>query len=195
MTHAPRTRAAARTANLPAVRHDGWTPQKQAAFLNQLAATHCVSSAARAVGMSRVSAYQLRARLKGEPFDLAWQAALICRFDALAEAALDRALHGVEVPHFYKGEVVGTSRRYDERLTVALLALRASGRGLAGAAAPDPLHPAAQYRPDDFGKLVERVAQGPETWDDEWRIGYAQALAECALPDEDEDGDGDGDGA
>ena len=44
--------------------------------------------------MGRSSAYALRARLKGEPFDLAWQAALRCRFDGLAEVALERAITG-----------------------------------------------------------------------------------------------------
>jgi len=43
-----------------------------AEFLRQLAATHSVSAAARSVGMSRQSAYKLRDRLKGEPFDIAW---------------------------------------------------------------------------------------------------------------------------
>lgn len=174
MTHPTKTPAAAHSANLPAVRHDGWTPQKQAAFLNELAATHCVATAARAVGMSRVSAYHLRARLKGEPFDRAWSAALLCRIDLLAEAALDRALNGVEVPHFYKGEQVGTSRRFDERLTVALLALRASGRGPGQAAPPYASHPAALYQPDAFGRLVERVENGPETWDEELRLGHGR---------------------
>lgn len=100
-------------------RHDGWSPSRQATFLRALAATHSVSHAAAQAGMSRQSAYALRARLKGEPFDLAWHAALRCRLDALAEAALERALHGVEVQHFYHGELTHTSRRYDERLTVA----------------------------------------------------------------------------
>ena len=44
--------------------------------------------------MSRQSAYALRARLKGEPFDRAWQAALLNRFDALAEAAMERVEQG-----------------------------------------------------------------------------------------------------
>lgn len=105
-------------------RHDGWTPAKQAAFLRELGATHNVSAAARAVGMGRQSAYKLRARLRGTPFDRAWEAAFASRFDALAEAALDRALNGVEVPHFYNGELIGTSRKYDERLTLSLLAMR-----------------------------------------------------------------------
>ena len=183
MTHSRTTPTAATPATLPAIRHDGWTPARQATFLNELAASHCVATSARSVGMSRQSAYALRARLKGEPFDRAWTAALLCRLDALAEAALDRALHGVEVPHYYKGELVGTSRRYDERLTVALL----GKRGASAAYQSDHTHPSAQFAEDDFGKLVERVAHGPETWDDEWRSGYEQALAECALPPDDDE--------
>ncbi len=31
------------------------------------------------------------------------------------------------MPHYYKGELIGTSRRYDERLTVALLKMINSG--------------------------------------------------------------------
>ena len=147
----------------PAIRHDGWTTERQAIFLRELAASHSVKKAAKAAGMSRQSAYGLRARLKGEPFDLAWNAALRCRFDALAEAAMDRALNGVDVPHFYKGELVHTSRRYDERLTVALLAMRESFR-------PPPRyasHPAAMFEPHDFGKLLDRVQTGPRTWREE----------------------------
>jgi molybdenum-dependent DNA-binding transcriptional regulator ModE len=54
---------------------DRWNKFKMAKFLQRLAATHSVSAAARSVGMSRQSAYKLRARLKGEPFDIAWEAA------------------------------------------------------------------------------------------------------------------------
>lgn len=141
-------------------RHDGWTTQRQVTFLRALAATHSVAEAAREAGMSRQTAYALRARLKGEPFDHAWHAALRCRFDALAEAALERALHGVEVPHFHRGELIHTSRKFDERLTVALLAMRERF-------APPRLyarHPASAYGAEEFGPLLERVERGPETW-------------------------------
>lgn len=148
---------------LTTTRHDGWTTSRQASFLRALASSHSVAEAARHAGMSRQSAYALRARLKGEPFDLAWHAALRCRFDALAEAALERALNGVEIPHFYKGELVGTSRRYDERLTVALLMMRDGFLPRRVRAS----HPASDYEPDDFGALVDRVEQGPETWAEE----------------------------
>ena len=151
--------------SVPAIRHDGWTRKKQVAFLRELSATHCVSAAARSVDMSRQSAYALRARLKNEPFDRAWKAAMICRFDLLAEAAMDRALNGVEVPHYYNGELIGTSRRYDERLTVSLLALRASFQ--TQQAEPKSSEPSRRYAPDELGPLLDRIQHGPETWIEE----------------------------
>ena len=105
-------------------RPDRWTEGKMTMFLRELGATQSVSAAAKAVGMSRNSAYRLRARLKGEAFDIAWEAAFQHGYDALAQAALERALYGVEVPVWYKGEQVGTTRRYDEGLTRFLLSSR-----------------------------------------------------------------------
>jgi hypothetical protein len=96
-------------------------------FLRALAATHSVTEAAKAVGMGRQSAYKLRSRLKGKAFDAAWDQAFRHSYENLPFAALERALNGIEVPHYYKGELVGTSRRYDERLTVALLKMISSG--------------------------------------------------------------------
>jgi len=112
----------------PHVRHlaapqDRWNKFKMAEFLRQLAATHSVAAAARSVGMSRQSAYKLRSRLKGEPLDIAWETAFRHGYDNLAHAALERAINGVEVPHYHNGELVGTHHKFDERLTVALLAM------------------------------------------------------------------------
>lgn len=94
-----------------------------AEFLRALAATHSVSAAAKAVGMSRQSAYDLRSRLKGKAFDVGWDQAFHRSYSNLPYAALERAINGTEVPHYFKDELIGTSRRYDERLNVALLKL------------------------------------------------------------------------
>jgi len=102
--------------------HNQWTREKMVAFLRELAATQSVSAAARAVGMSRTAAYNLRNRLQGQPFALGWEVALECGLHALGHAVLDRALNGEEVPHYYHGELVGTTRRYDNRLARWLLA-------------------------------------------------------------------------
>ena len=41
-------------------RHDGWTPERQRAFVESLADCGCAAIAARMVNMSRESVYQLR---------------------------------------------------------------------------------------------------------------------------------------
>jgi hypothetical protein len=135
-----------------------WTAAKMAQFLRQLSATHSVSAAARSVGMSRQSAYRLRSRLKGMPFDLAWEVAFQHSFDNLAHAMLERAINGVEVPVFHRGEQVGSYRRFDERLSVALLAMR-TARGnvpLLGRLAPE-----AECHSGRFEALLAEVAAGP----------------------------------
>jgi hypothetical protein len=56
-------------------RHDGWTAERQIAFIEALAETACVEEACRRVGMSDSSAYSLRRRPKGTLVREAWAAA------------------------------------------------------------------------------------------------------------------------
>lgn len=144
-----------------APRHGEWTIEKQVAFLQTLAATQSVSQAARSVGMGRQSAYKLRTRLDNAPFGAAWRMAMQGGRDALIEAALDRAINGVEVPHYWQGERVGTSRRYDERLTALLLNSGALG------GARRVVDPAEKpFASADFARLLERIEKGPSQWCD-----------------------------
>ena len=142
---------------------DRWSKRKMAEFLRVLAAQQSVSAAARSVGMSRQSAYKLRNRLKGEPFDIAWEAAFQHGYDALHQAALERALHGVEVPVFHKGEQVGTRRHFDERLTVFLLARR----NTVGAQRLGRYGAAAEFWSERWERMLEQVETGPVVWLDE----------------------------
>lgn len=139
-----------------------WTRAKMGDFLRMLAASHSVAQAARSVGMSRQSAYKLRSRLKGEPFDIAWETAFRHGYDNLAHAALERALNGVEVPHYHKGELIGTSRKYDERLTVALLAMR----NRFGAPTVGRFEAMAEYMSERWDSLLDRVETGALDWDE-----------------------------
>ena len=156
---APRLRAVPATPATPAdkaQRVDGWTLAKQAAFLRALSASHSVAEAARSVGRSRQSAYRLRSRLKGQPFDLAWEVAFHHSYDVLAHTALERALNGVEVPVFFQGEQVGSYRRFDERLTVALLSRFTMGSNPAFGR----LGPMAERHARDFESLLAKVEAG-----------------------------------
>jgi len=114
------------TSNLPvpAPRRDGWTAERQEAFLKALAACGCVSHACRAVGMSRQSFYSLHDRPDALAFRRAVEAALDCSINRLDEGAISRSINGVPRPVFYKGEQVGEYRHYDERLTMFLLRYR-----------------------------------------------------------------------
>jgi hypothetical protein len=105
-------------------RHDGWTVQRQEDFIRALAASGCVEESVRRVGKSASSAYDLRARPEAHSFRRAWDAAIDMAMPRMSDAAISRSIHGVPVPHYYKGELVGEHRRYDERLTMWLLRYR-----------------------------------------------------------------------
>ncbi|ODU20708.1 MAG: hypothetical protein ABS87_09270 [Sphingomonas sp. SCN 67-18] len=108
----------------PRARHDGWTPEKQVAFIDALAESGCVAEACARVGQSPSTAYRLRRRVDAYSFRAAWDAALDYAIRRLSDAAFSRALHGVARPVFFQGEQVGERRYYDERLTMFLLRYR-----------------------------------------------------------------------
>ncbi len=105
-------------------RHDGWSPRKQAEFIEALAECGCVTHACQRVGMQPQSAYALRRRFEAQHFRIAWDLALDYAVQRLAEAALSRAIHGVAVPVFYQGQQIGERRYFDERLTRFILRCR-----------------------------------------------------------------------
>lgn len=104
-------------------RRDGWTAERQRVFIATLRAGHSVSKAALAAGMSRESAYRLRARAGAESFAAAWDAALAARPPAGPSAASllwHRAIHGMALPIYRGGERVGTLVRPDDRALLKL---------------------------------------------------------------------------
>lgn len=140
-----------------AQRHNEWTREKMVSFLRELAATQSVAAAAKAVGMSRTSAYNLRNRLQGQPFAFGWEVALEMGMHQLAQALMDRAINGTEVEHYYHGELVGTTRRYDNRLAQWLLANPWQvGRQQV----------AREYTAKGFDALLERVETASLLWEE-----------------------------
>ena len=102
-------------------RHDGWTPERQRAFIEALADTGSVKHAARRINMSPEGAYYLRRQPGADGFRKAWSAALDFGVQSLVDIAIERAKEGVPVPVFYKGEQVGERRRYNDRLLMFIL--------------------------------------------------------------------------
>jgi hypothetical protein len=102
------------------LRHDGWTPDKKRLFLERVAECGIVSEACRAAGMSARAAYNLRDR---DPlFAAGWEAASAMARPRLADEAFSRAMNGM-VDRIYKdGAIVAERHRYDNRLTMSVLA-------------------------------------------------------------------------
>lgn len=103
-------------------RKDGWSPDKQRAFIEALADSGSVATAALTVGMSESSAYRLRRAPGAEAFDRAWGAAIDAASKKLLDAAFERALVGTDEPVFDRdGNRVGRRLRQSDRLLMFLL--------------------------------------------------------------------------
>jgi hypothetical protein len=103
-------------------RKDGWSEARQRLFIEALADSGCVQTAATAVQMSVQSAYGLRRAPGGEAFAAAWTAALQQGALKLADVAFERALLGTQEPVFDRaGIAIGCKTRYSERLMMFLL--------------------------------------------------------------------------
>ena len=174
----------------PAIRHDGWTAERKTQFLYELAASGNVRSACSHVGLSAEAAYKLRRR--DALFARAWAAALVLAREASAEVLECRAIEGVEEEVWYRGEMVGTRRRYDNRLLLAHMA-RLDAQAEAGTAQGD----AARF--DELLACVGGVAPPAELSVD--GDGFPLAREACidiagdeTVPDRRWDDDEDGDG-
>ena len=109
-------------------RRDGWTPQRQRAFIALIAKGLRPGRAAEWVGMRRQGAYGLRKHPGAEGFAAAWEAAAAHasgrRTVTLPENSLYvRAVKGIQVPIRYRRRVVGTTRHVDNRALARLLGM------------------------------------------------------------------------
>ena len=114
-------------------RHDGWTAERQRAFIEALADTGSVRTAANMVNISPESAYALRRHPQAAPFRAAWEAALGLGVQRLKDEAFDRAINGQLEPVFAGGRLMGYRRRKNDRLLMFVLRHY-------GASAAEPRH-------------------------------------------------------
>ena len=132
-------------------RRDGWTPDRRKLFIEELAASGSVASAARAAAKARSTAYELRQR--DVRFAEAWDLALDIAADEFESQLRQRVLTGVEKTLHYRGEVFGTERVFSDHLAIQML----------GRLRPMAINPTAarreKQRParDICDKLTERA--------------------------------------
>lgn len=102
-------------------RHDGWTPERQKAFIFALAETGTVERAARRVNIATTNCYELRRAPGAEGFRRAWDAALDFAVPKLKDVAFQRAIEGELVPVFSGGKLMGFRRRFNDKLLMFCL--------------------------------------------------------------------------
>lgn len=88
-------------------------------FLRLLRQEKSVTKACEAAGVSRTAAYERRKSV--ETFADAWDECLETVRDDLEAGAMKRAVEGWLEPIYYKGQVVGTCRRFSAALTIFML--------------------------------------------------------------------------
>jgi hypothetical protein len=102
-------------------RHDGWTEERQRQFVGALSVMGSVGKALKAVGMGRVSAYNLRKRAGAEDFARAWDEALENGRMEQYSYAMDRAINGVTTIKVRRGGVIEVEAMPDISLMRAAL--------------------------------------------------------------------------
>jgi hypothetical protein len=102
-------------------RHDGWTPERQKAFIAALADTGSVRRAAAMVNMAQTNCYTLRRAPGAESFRRAWAAALDFGVARLKDIAFERAIDGYLVPVFVAGKLMGFRRKHNDALLMFCL--------------------------------------------------------------------------
>ena len=106
-------------------RHDGWTPDKQWAFVEALARTASVTQAVKAVGMSPKSAYRLRNHPEATEFRAAWDAALQQAWGLIDATALDRVINGERETIERNGYLVAERHKpCSDRVLIHMLGVR-----------------------------------------------------------------------
>ncbi|MFN3389816.1 MAG: hypothetical protein ACK40O_12900 [Allosphingosinicella sp.] len=103
-------------------RTDGWTPERQRAFLEALADTGVIRDAAARVGITEQSVARLRRRPEARAFDIGCRAAQRMGVrNRIVETAFRRAVEGTVKGHYYHGELKSEERVYDNRLLTYLV--------------------------------------------------------------------------
>ncbi|WP_305097999.1 hypothetical protein [Croceibacterium aestuarii] len=111
-------------------RHDGWTPERQKAFIEALADCGSVTRAAAMVNMAQANCYTLRRAPGAEGFRAAWDAALDFGVARLKDIAFERAIEGQLHPVIRGGKLVGYHRKTNDALL--MFCLRHYGKDASG---------------------------------------------------------------
>lgn len=137
------------SALIPSRQANGWTIERQRAFLEMLAQCGIVERAAGLVGMTRQSAYHFRQTTAGRAFDLAWDAALLLARQRMIDDSFELAFEGSVEQIYRDGKLVQEKRRRDPRMLLATIERLGSKAALGSA----PVKAVAQ----EFGTFLDAM--------------------------------------
>ncbi|MDZ7894795.1 MAG: hypothetical protein U5M50_07560 [Sphingobium sp.] len=106
----------------PRSRRDGWSPALQRRFLETLAITGSVRSAAAIVGKSHRAAYDLRHSASGAAFAAGWDAAILVARARVVDELMERAIYGQVDTVARDAQGDPTRHRFENRAALAMLA-------------------------------------------------------------------------
>ena len=127
-----------------------WTPKVKSAFLTALTEGGEIIAACQAVNLSTQGAY--RHRSLDPEFARAWDVARHHAKEVVFDRLTSRALDGWSENVYYRGELIGTRQRHDNRLILALIAR------LDKITPPTPTAPANLRAADTFAELIDDLA-------------------------------------
>ncbi len=104
-------------------RRNGWTPEVQQLFLDELTCTASPKLAAAAAGRSLQSAYKLRERASAISFREGWAAAMADCLTRVRETAIDHAFNGHTAPIMKYGRKIGERHVINDRMLLSLMRL------------------------------------------------------------------------
>ena len=118
-----------------------------------------------------------------------WAAALTVGLDRLRDIAFERAIDGVPVPVFYKGEQCGEKRWYNDRLLMFILRHHLPAKyGALAALPPGTKHPDTVAREAEATtvavgspRAISRARLGPETTANRSGLRPSSAHIFCAV--------------
>ena len=105
----------------PSRQGNGWSVERQRAFLETLAQSGYVERAAGLVGMTRQGAYAFRQTPAGRAFDLAWDAALMLARQRMIDETYQLAFEGSIEQIYRDGKLVQEKRKRDPKMMLATI--------------------------------------------------------------------------
>ena len=143
-------------------------------FIQVLSETGNVTAACQQCSVARSTAYYWRNN--DQSFAEAWENAISESTDRLALEARRRALDGVEEIRYFKGEPVGTIRRYSDALLMFLLRAYRPGIYRNPENNTDLAQESYSKARDDLTQKLARLAEGDDA-------GSAEETAEKSVTD------------